>query len=161
MADDVDSHIEFWQFPITATVDDLMVAISRQLLPGIAGPAGWCVYLDIHDLARRRVLGLIYTRDDLGQEDTFCRYATGSERLANLAHGRSSLEVDAVYLTGDAARPLPLREVTASDSVTGSRPKVLGRKPTTTPSPTSGRSTRFAARRRLSSQHGGPGYATS
>ncbi len=128
MADDVDSHIEFWQFPIAATVDDLMAAISRQLLPGVAGPAGWRVYLDIDDLARCRVLGLIYTRDDLGQEDTFCRYAKGSERLANLARGRNSLEVDAVYLTGGAVCPLALHEVTASESVTDSRPMVLGTK---------------------------------
>lgn len=52
MGDDVDSHREFWVYPASATIDDLLVEISSHYVPGIAGPAGWCVYLDNDDRSR-------------------------------------------------------------------------------------------------------------
>ncbi|WP_116375248.1 hypothetical protein [Mycobacterium sp. MFM001] len=125
MADDVDSHLQFWDFPATATVDDLLVAISRQLLPSVAGPAGWCIYRDLRDLSRRRVLGLIYTRDDLKEEDRICRYVGGGETLARLARN-SELVIDAVYLSGGAARAVTLSEMMANKSFTGAQPILLG-----------------------------------
>jgi hypothetical protein len=125
MGDDVDSHMEFWEFSTTATVDDLLVAISKRLLPSVAGPAGWCIYRDIRDLSRRRVLGLIYTRDDLKEEDRICRYARGGETLGSLSLN-SELAIDAAYLSGDAARAVSLSEVMAGGSFTGAEPTVVG-----------------------------------
>jgi hypothetical protein len=122
--DDVDSHREFWVFPASATVDDLLVEISTHYLPGVAGPAGWQVYSDIDDEARRRVLGLIYTRDDLKLEDLICRLAQGNTTLGSLAR-LGELDVHAGYLTRDEARPVTLGEVTAGPTFTGSRPTKL------------------------------------
>ncbi len=121
MGDDVESHREFWDLPAVATVDDLLVAISKSVLPSVGGPAGWCIYSDIRDLSRRRVLGLIYTRDDLKQERRICRCASGGETLGRLAL-ESELAVDAVYLSGDAAQPLTITEVIAGRSFTGAQP---------------------------------------
>lgn len=124
MGDDVDSHVEFWVFPRSATVDDLLVEISSRYLPGVAGPAGWCLYIDSDDSRARRVLGLIYTRDDLGIDDQICRLIGGRRTLGELAR-QSELEVYASSLTGDSARAFTLGEVTESAHFTGCRPTRL------------------------------------
>lgn len=123
MGDDVDSHVEFWVFPASATVDDLLVEISYYL-PSVNGPAGWCIYVDIDDRCSRRALGLIYTRDDLRQEDHICRLVGGRSTLGELARF-SEMDMYASYLTFDEARPVSLTEATASPSFTGCRPTKL------------------------------------
>ncbi|RAV07445.1 hypothetical protein DQP55_21640 [Mycolicibacterium sp. GF69] len=124
MGDDVDSHVEFWVYPRSATVDDLLVEISSRYLPGVAGPAGWCLYIDSDDSHARRVLGLIYTRDDLGIDDHMCRLIRGRRTLGELAR-HSELEVYASYLTGDSSRAFTLGEVTQTAHFTGCRPTRL------------------------------------
>jgi hypothetical protein len=125
MGDDVDSHREFWIFPVEATVDDLLVAISGGYLPGVAGPAGWSVDVNGDDLLRRRNLGLIYTRDDLRQEDHICRLTRAATTLGELARWAKSAELDvyAHYLSGGHMRTLS--EVTASSAYTGQHPTKL------------------------------------
>lgn len=127
MGDDVESHREFWVFPAEATVDDLLVGISAHYVPGVAGPAGWCVDVNTDDLDRRLDIGLIYTRDDLKQEDHICRLIPGTTTLASLAQRANAPELDvyAGYKTWDMGRPLALSEVTASDSYTGRQPTKL------------------------------------
>ncbi|GAB1811619.1 hypothetical protein [Mycobacterium sp. MUNTM1] len=126
MGDDVDSHREFWVFPESATVDDLLVEISSHFLPGVAGPAGWRVYLGTRR-DRQREIGLVYTRDDLRQQDQICRLSAGNTTLGELSRwsGLPELDVYAAYLTFDQARPLTLDEVTGGPSFTGSRPTKL------------------------------------
>lgn len=126
MGDDVESHREFWVFPESATVDDLLVEISSHFLPGIAGPAGWRVYLGTRRDERQEI-GLIYTRDDLGQQDQICRLSAGKTTLGELARrtGLPELDVYASYLTFDRARPLALDEITGGPAFTGCRPDKL------------------------------------
>lgn len=126
MGDDVDSHREFWVYPASATVDDLLVELSSHFLPGIAGPAGWRVYLGTRRDEQQEI-GLIYTRDDLGQQDQICRLSPGSTTLGELARrsGLPELDVYASYLTFDRARPLALDEVTGGATFTGCRPAKL------------------------------------
>ncbi|MFC5336426.1 hypothetical protein [Mycobacterium branderi] len=110
MGDDVESHRVFWIFPESATVDDLLVEISTRYVPGIAGPAGWIVHVNTDDYVRRLDLGLIYTRDDLRQEDHICRLVSGRTTLGDLARRAKvpDLDVYARYLTWDMGRPLAL-----------------------------------------------------
>ncbi len=122
MGDDVDSHVQSWEMPSVATLDDLLIAVSEWLLPTVAGPAGWCLYRDMAKPSRRLLLGLIYTRDDLGIDDLFCRCVAGDQRLSELAHEDGSLELFAKYVTRDQARPVTLNEVRAGASCTGSVP---------------------------------------
>ncbi|OBH29195.1 hypothetical protein A5692_01840 [Mycobacterium sp. E342] len=126
MGDDVESHRVFWIFPGSATVDDLLVEISHYL-PGVAGPVGWFVDVNTDDQLRRRDLGLIYTRDDLGQEDHICRLTAGKTTLADLARWSNlpDLDVYAKYLTWDMGRPLTLSEVTGGATYTGAQPTKL------------------------------------
>jgi hypothetical protein len=124
MGDDVESHVEFWVFPASATFDDLLIEISSRYLPSVGGPAGWRLYSNIDDPCVRRVLGLIYTRDDLKQEDRICRLIAGRRTLGELAKF-SELDVYASYLTFDEARPVTVGEVKASASFTGCRPTKL------------------------------------
>ncbi|MCV7280122.1 hypothetical protein H7J88_10730 [Mycolicibacterium flavescens] len=124
MGDDVDSHLEFWSFPATATVDDLLVEVSTHYLPGVAGPAGWRLYMHMDDPGARQVLGLIYTRDDLRVDDQICRLVEGHQTLGELARF-SELEVYASYLVRDQARPISLSEAKAGASFTGCRPTRL------------------------------------
>ncbi|OBH21386.1 hypothetical protein [Mycobacterium sp. E3247] len=126
MGDDVESHRVFWIFPGSATVDDLLVEISRYL-PGVAGPVGWFVDVNTDDQLRRRELGLIYTRDDLRQPAQFCRLVTGSTTLGDLARMAKlpDLDVYARYLTWDMGRPLALSEVTGGPTYTGAQPAKL------------------------------------
>jgi len=56
MGDDVESHVQFWEMPASATVDDLLVTMARTFLVPMAS---WSVYRDIHDDSRRTLLGLI------------------------------------------------------------------------------------------------------
>ncbi|SPM33829.1 hypothetical protein MRAB57_1633 [Mycobacterium rhizamassiliense] len=128
MGDDVESHREFWVFPAEATVDDLLVAISAGFLPGVAGPAGWSVDVNTKDQDRRWDLGLIYTRDDLRQEDQICRLHPGTRTLGDLARWAESpeeLDVRASYLSGDMGRRLSLGEVKGGSGYTGSQPVKL------------------------------------
>lgn len=127
MGDDTESHREFWVFPASATVDDLLVEISACYLPGIAGSAGWCVDVNTDDVIRRRDLGLIYSRDDLEQQDSICRLVSGSTTLSDLARWARipDLDVYARYMTFDMARPLSLGEVIEGPSYTGARPTKL------------------------------------
>jgi hypothetical protein len=127
MGDDVESHRVFWIFPASATVDDLLVEISTHYLPGVAGPAGWCVDVNTDDHIRRLELGVIYTRDDLRQEDHICRLVTGTTTLGDLARRAKlpDLDVYARYLTWDMGRPLTLSEVTAGPTYTGAQPNKL------------------------------------
>lgn len=113
MGDDVDSHREFWVYPASATIDDLLVEISSHFLPGVAGPAGWYVYVGTRHERQHWEIGLIYTRDDLRQRDHICRLSPGERTLGDLARwtGSSELDVYASYLTFDQARPLSLDEV--------------------------------------------------
>ncbi|OBI24176.1 hypothetical protein A5709_07100 [Mycobacterium sp. E1386] len=126
MGDDVESHRVFWVFPDSATVDDLLVAVSRYV-PGVAGPAGWMVDVNTGDRVRRRDLGIIYTRDDLRQEDQICRLTAGNTTLGDLARWAKvpDLDVYARYLTWDMGRPLALSEVTAAATYTGAQPTKL------------------------------------
>lgn len=126
MGDDVESHRVFWVFPGSATVDDLLVEITHYI-PGVAGPAGWVVDVNTDDRLRRRNLGLIYTRDDLRQEDQICRLTTGQTTLGDLARrtGVADLDVYAGYLTSGMGRPLALSEVTAGPTYTGVQPTKL------------------------------------
>lgn len=127
MGDDVDSHREFWVYPASATIDDLLVEISSHYVPGIAGPAGWCVYLDNDDRSRHREIGLIYSRDDLRQRDHICRLLPGKTTMSDLTKrvGSPELGVYVSYLTFDEARPLSLDEVEGSSTFTGCRPTKL------------------------------------
>lgn len=127
MGDDVDSHREFWVFPASATVDDLLVEISAHFLPGVAGPAGWYVYLGTRRDTQHTKIGLIYTRDDLKQQDHICRLSPGKTTLGELTRwtGSPELDVYASYLTFDQARPLALDEVTGGPTFTGCRPAKL------------------------------------
>lgn len=126
MGDDVDSHREFWVFPASATIDDLLVEISSHYVPGVAGPAGWRVHLGIRRDEQQQI-GLIYTRDDLKQQDQICRLYPGERTLGELARwtGLPELEVYASYLTYDQARPMALNEVTGGPTCTGNRPVKL------------------------------------
>ncbi|MEE3750653.1 hypothetical protein [Mycobacterium intracellulare] len=127
MGDDVDSHREFWVYPASATIDDLLIEISTHYVPGIAGPAGWCVFLDNDDRSRHREIGLIYSRDDLGQRDHICRLLPGKTTVSDLAKrvGCPELGVYASYLTFDEARPWSLDEVEGCSTFTGCRPTKL------------------------------------
>lgn len=84
-------------------------------MPGIAGPAGWRVYLGTRRDEQQEI-GLIYTRDDLGQQDQICRLSAGKTTLGELARrtGLPELDVYASYLTFDRARPLALDEITGA-----------------------------------------------
>lgn len=125
MADDVASHREIWDFAASATIDDLLLAISRQLLPGVWGPAGWSIYREPDDPSRRMILGTIYSRDDLRQDRLIGRMESrGHNRLADLALA-GELAVQATYLTGNAARLRATSEVSAGPSCTGVQPTVL------------------------------------
>lgn len=126
MGDDTESHREFWVFPASATIDDLLVEISSHYVPGVAGPAGWRVHLGIRRDEQQQI-GLIYTRDDLKQQDLICRLYPGERTLGELARwtGLPELEVYASYLTYDQARPMALDEVTGGSTCTGSRPVKL------------------------------------
>lgn len=126
MGDDVDSHREFWVFPASATIDDLLVEISSRFVPGVAGPAGWRIRLGTRRDERQEI-GLIYTRDDAGQQDQVCRLSPGKTTLGELARrsGLPELDVYASYLTFDQARPWALDEVTGGPTFTGSRPAKL------------------------------------
>lgn len=127
MGDDVDSHREFWVYLASATIDDLLVEISSHYVPGISGPAGWCVYLDNDDQSRHREIGLVYSRDDLGQRDHICRLLPGKTTMGDLAQrvGSAELGIYASYLTFDEARPLSLDEVEGGPTFTGCRPTKL------------------------------------
>ena len=127
MGDDVDSHRVFWIFSTSATIDDLLVEISSQYLPGVAGPVGWCVDVNTDDQIRRLDIGVIYTRDDLRQEDHICRLVTGTTTLGDLARRAKvpDLDVYARYMTWDMGRPLALSEVTAGPTYTGAAPTKL------------------------------------
>ncbi|OBB92096.1 hypothetical protein [Mycobacterium sp. 852002-40037_SCH5390672] len=127
MGDDVDSHREFWVFPASATIDDLLVEISSHYVPGIAGPAGWRVYLGTRREGQHGDIGLIYTRDDLKQQDNICRLLPGEKTLGELARwtGSRDLDVYASYLTFDQGRPLSLDEVMSGPTFTGCRPVKL------------------------------------
>jgi hypothetical protein len=122
MADDVNSHHRFWGMHPTSTIDDLLIAISEQLLPSVIGPAGWRVYRDFDDPARRLVVGLIYTRDDLQIADLICRCTEGGQQLRELARPDGSLHVYAHYMTRDQARPVTMPEVQAGPGCTGAKP---------------------------------------
>ncbi|MCX2713629.1 hypothetical protein [Mycolicibacterium sp. J2] len=122
LGDDVESHAQSWEMPSAATVDDLLIAVSTWVLPSVAGPAGWCLYRETTDPSRRLVLGLIYTRDDLGIEDLLCRCLPGQQRLGDLANA-GSLDVFAQYFTRDQARPVTVSEVRAGASFTGVIPR--------------------------------------
>ncbi|MGD1239299.1 hypothetical protein [Mycobacterium seoulense] len=126
MGDDVESHRVFWVFPASATVDDLLVEISHYV-PGVAGPAGWIADVNTDDQMRRRDLGLIYTRDDLRQEDLVCRLVPGRTTLGDLVRWAKipDLDVYVRYLTWDMGRPLTLSEVTAGPTYTGVQPTKL------------------------------------
>ncbi|WP_231633719.1 MULTISPECIES: hypothetical protein [unclassified Mycobacterium] len=126
MGDDVESHREFWVFPDSATVDDLLVEITHYV-PGIAGAAGWVADVNTEDVARRRDLGAIYTRDDLNQEPHICRLMPGKTTLGELARWAKvpDLEVYVRYLTWDMARPLTRSEVIAGPTYTGAHPTKL------------------------------------
>lgn len=124
--DDVDSHREFWIFPASATIDDLLVEISRHYLPGVSGPVGW--FVDVNtDQPRRLGVGVIYTRDDLRQEGHICRLITGKTALGELARRAKVPDLDVYlrYLTWDMGRPLTLSEVTAGPTYTGAQPTKL------------------------------------
>jgi hypothetical protein len=127
MGDDVESHRVFWVFPASATVDDLLVEIATQYVPGVAGPVGWCVDVNTDDQIRRVDFGVIYTRDDLRQEASICRLVTATTTLGDLARRAkiADLDVYARYLNRDMGRPLTLSEVTAGPTYTGSQPTKL------------------------------------
>lgn len=127
MGDDVDSHREFWIYPASATIDDLLVEISSHFLPGVAGPAGWYVYVGTRHERQHWEIGLIYTRDDLRQQDNICRLTPGERTLGDLARwsGSPELDVYASYLTFNQARPLSLDEVEGGPTFTGCRPTKL------------------------------------
>ncbi|MEE3065448.1 MAG: hypothetical protein VYA67_16100 [Actinomycetota bacterium] len=127
MGDDVESHREFWIFPAEATIDDLLVEISARYVPGVAGPAGWRVDVNTDELNRRLDVGLIYTRDDLREEDRICRLVPGTTTLGDLVRRAHSVELDvrARYMTWDMGRPLALSEVTAGSTYTGCQPAKL------------------------------------
>lgn len=125
MGDDVDSHREFFEYPSACTVDDFLVDASTRLLPSVRGPAGWSVQSDPDDPHRRRTLGLVYTRDDLGAEDLVCRLLRDGLTLGHLARG-GELTVYAHYLTWGAARPVSLGEVRSGPWFNGIRGESLG-----------------------------------
>lgn len=127
MGDDVESHRVFWIFSSSATVDDLLIEISNHYLPGVAGPAGWCVDVNTDDQVRRRQIGVIYTRNDLKQEDQICRLTTGKTTLGELARLANvpDLDVYARYLRRDMGRPVALSEVTGGPTYTGAPPTQL------------------------------------
>lgn len=126
MGDDVESHREFWIFPDSATVDDLLVQITTYV-PGIAGPAGWIVDVNTEDQGRRRDVGAIYTCDAPKQEPRFCRFVPGNTTFGELARWARvpDLDVYVRYLTGDMARPLTLSEVATAPTFTGTQPNKL------------------------------------
>jgi hypothetical protein len=123
MGDDVESHAQSWKMSAAATLDDLLVAVSTWLLPTVAGPAGWCLYREMTDPARRLVLGLIYTRDDLGIDDLVCRCMPGHQRVGDLAHAEGSLDIYAQYFTRDQAHPVTVSEIRSGAAFTGMVPR--------------------------------------
>jgi hypothetical protein len=127
MGDDVDSHRVFWIFPASATIDDLLIEISRHYLPGVAGPAGWCVDVNTDDQICRLDFGVIYTRDDLKQDAHICRLVTGTTTLGDLTRRAKvpDLDVYARYMTWDMKRPLTLSEVITGPTYTGAQPTKL------------------------------------
>jgi hypothetical protein len=122
--DDVESHRVLWNFPGSATVDDLLVGISGHYLPTIAGPAGWVVGVRSAGQIRRLDLGIIYTRDDLEQQDQVCRLVPGTTTLGDLVRQSDAHRVDvyARYLTRDMVRPSALIEVTSGPAYSGVQP---------------------------------------
>jgi hypothetical protein len=122
--DDVDSHREFWTFPESGTVDDLLVALATGYLPAVAGFAGWIVYQEREGRRSDRVLGLIYSRDHRNEERYICRSQQYYPTLGELAEC-SELSVYAGYLSGLAARPVWVSEVKSGSDYTGAQPHKL------------------------------------
>lgn len=127
MGDDTESHRVFWIFPESATVDDLLVEICSHYVPGIAGPAGWCVDVNTDDQVCRRDLGVIYEREDLRQEANICRLVTGRITLGDLAQRAKipDLDIYVRHMTSDKGRPLTISEVTSGPTYTGAQPTKL------------------------------------
>lgn len=110
MGDDVDSHLQVWEFPATATTDDLLAAlVSRFLLP----MGGWTVYADIDDEKWRRVIAVVYPAQGL-----ICHSAEGWQPLTKLSRKRP-VSIYAVYHGGSG--PATLAEL----RVTGSSPTLV------------------------------------
>lgn len=121
MGDDVESHVQFWEMPAEARVDDLLVAIAESFVLPLGS---WCVWLNLRDDSRRRVLGFIWPDGHRGEATRVSQYGS-SDTLGSLAHD-GELIVDAVYLSQDRARPTSVTAVMARDTFTGARPVVLG-----------------------------------
>jgi hypothetical protein len=82
--DDVDSHREVWDFPSTASVDDLLVSLSSHYLASVAGDVMWTVYLDDgRSPGPQYLLAVIYV-DYPGWLTRFTRVWSGRQLLVDL-----------------------------------------------------------------------------
>jgi len=124
MGDDVDSHREVWVLPETATVTDLLVAMSRRFLPPVQGFSGWLVSQDFGDRGWGDPLGLIYCRGSSGDGDRYiCRARSYPNiTMASLAQRAPAVVVRAYYLSGQAARPVSVAEAVDGPLWTGAEP---------------------------------------
>lgn len=122
MGDDVSSHQEVWQLPGSTSIAELLTIISTQFLPPVAGYAGWRVYQDTGERGPGWTLGLIYCQDHLRRERYVCVQGAYPPTIADMTRRAPTLVIQADYLSGAAARPLWLSEITARPSFTGVKP---------------------------------------
>lgn len=125
MADDVQSHQQVWELDGTVSVAELLSMLARYLLPSVAGFAGWRIDQELGQREWGLTLGLIYTRDHLRQERYVCLADEYPQTVADLVRRAPTVALYAGYLTGAAAQPRPLSELTKMQTWTGGAPRVL------------------------------------
>lgn len=119
MGDDVSRHDEVWQLPGSTSIAELLAIIARRFVPRVGGFAGWRVYQDVGDRGPGWPLGLIYTRDHLREDRFVCVASEFPRTVADLVRRAPVPVVQAGYLSGQAARPMWLRELEARPSFAG------------------------------------------
>lgn len=122
MGDDVSSHQEVWQVPGSTSIVELLTMVATQFLPPVAGYAGWRVYQDTGERGPGWTLGLIYCQDHLRQERYVCLQGEYPPTVADMMRRAPALVIQADYLSGSAARPMWLSEITARPTFTGVKP---------------------------------------
>jgi len=96
MGDDVVSHEEHWTYAADATVDDLLLDVSR----AVPGLAGWSVRV-AGGRFDREILGVLYFRtdpDSRSMQCSVCRLWRPEWKLADLA-GAYGLDLHARYMS--------------------------------------------------------------
>jgi hypothetical protein len=124
--DDTDSHREIWDFPLDASLDDLLVNLCSQYLASVAGDIMWVVYLGGGGiLGPQRVLAVIYV-DYPSRLVRFTRVWSGDQglkRLRDLYGLRLELPIFVAYPPGSTRlRLATLDEIKQSPYYTGASP---------------------------------------